>query len=170
MKNTLLFFALGTLSFSTGATAEEVAKVKLDPKSGSAVHGLVLLKAVNDGVSLIGEVGGFKPGSDHGFHIHEKADCSAADAASAGGHWNPEGKKHGDSHPKTQSSHAGDLGNLSADQNGVAKIDLFLRGYRLMPGSLSLKGHSFVVHEDKDDFKTQPTGNSGKRVACGVIP
>jgi len=112
-------------------------------------------------------VQGLKPGQEHGLHIHEKGDCSAPDAMSAGGHFNPQGKPHGQ--PGSAEHHAGDLPALKADKSGRAHVQVDVSGITLKPGPTSIIGRAVVVHADPDDYKTQPTGNSGARIACGVI-
>jgi Cu-Zn family superoxide dismutase len=112
---------------------------------------------------------GLPPGV-HGFHIHEKGDCSAPDASSAGGHFNPTGKPHGD--PLHGEHHGGDLGNITADADGKASLQLSIPASDINVSKMSASsiiGKGLIVHADTDDYKTQPTGNSGKRLACGVI-
>ena len=109
-------------------------------------------------------VTGLKPNQEHGFHVHEKGDCSSGDAMSAGGHLNPSGKPHG---PPSGEHHAGDLPALKADGAGSATIDTRVRG--LAGGPSEFAGKALVVHLSPDDYTTQPTGNSGARIACGVI-
>lgn len=151
---------------STGGARSE-ASVSLESRSGSSVAGNMSLRERGGKLRLRGTVQGLEPGSEHGFHIHEKGDCSAADASSAGGHFNPTGSAHG-SHDASV-HHAGDLPSLKADAKGVAKIDVQLDGVTLGEAATSIKGRSLVVHGKADDFTTQPSGNSGPRVACGVI-
>ena len=128
----------------------------------SGVKGTLLLRQQGKDVMVTGEVSGLKPG-DHGFHIHQFGDLRAADGASVGGHFNPDGHEHGgvDSHAR----HAGDLGNIKADKNGVAKVNVKAEGLMLH----FVLGRSLVVHADPDDLKTQPSGNSGARIGVGVI-
>jgi Cu-Zn family superoxide dismutase len=116
-------------------------------------------------VLVEGDIKGLTPGK-HGFHIHDKGDCSAPDAASAGGHFNPTNQKHGP--PNSAKSHMGDLGNISADSSGNAKFK-FKDKFIQLTGEHSIVDRSVIVHANLDDEKTQPTGNSGARVACGVI-
>lgn len=130
------------------------------------VKGTVEFKQVEDGVEVTANIEGLKKG-DHGFHIHEKGDCSAPDAASAGGHFNPNDHKHGG--PESPEHHAGDLGNLTADAAGKATKTFTMHGITLDEGPTSIVGKGFIIHEKADDLKTQPTGNAGGRVACGVI-
>ena len=148
------------------AQAQEVTKAaaQLEPKSGSQVTGLVTFTKVGDEIQVVADIQNLKPGK-HGFHIHEKGDCSAADAASAGGHFNPTEKHHGG--PTTAEHHAGDLGNIEADASGKAHLDW--KGKLSLSGKASIIGRSVVVHEKEDDLKTDPAGNSGARIGCGTI-
>jgi len=148
------------------AQAQEVTKAaaQLEPKSGSQVTGLVTFTKVGDEIQVVADIQNLKPGK-HGFHIHEKGDCSAADAASAGGHFNPTQKHHGG--PTTAEHHAGDLGNIEADASGKAHLDW--KGKLSLSGKDSIIGKSVVVHEKEDDLKTDPAGNSGARIGCGTI-
>ena len=119
-----------------------------------------------DRVRVVANVTGLAPG-EHGFHIHEKGDCSAADATSAGGHFNPANKAHGN--PSAGEHHGGDMPMLIADAAGNATLDATLDTVTLGSGANGIVGRAVIVHQDPDDYKTQPTGNSGARVACGVI-
>jgi superoxide dismutase, Cu-Zn family len=148
------------------AQAQEVSKAtaQLEPKSGTKVTGTVTFTKVGDEVQVIADIQNLTPGK-HGFHIHEKGDCSAPDAASAGAHFNPTMKHHGG--PNTVEHHAGDLGNIEADASGKAHLDW--KGKLSLSGKNSIIGKSVVVHEKEDDLKTDPSGNSGARIACGAI-
>lgn len=141
------------------------ASVVLNPTKDHKVKGKVNFTAVEDGVRVVADIEGLTPG-EHGFHIHEHGDCSAPDATSAGGHFNPTHKKHGS--PEDTDRHVGDLGNILADQNGIAHLDRVDKVISLN-GPNSIIGKSIIIHEKADDFKSQPTGNAGGRVACGVI-
>jgi Cu-Zn family superoxide dismutase len=156
---------------SAGKPSASTAKegvVNLASASGSLVSGALVLRPMGDGVHLTGEVGGLKPGDVRGFHIHEKGDCSAADASSAGGHFNPGAQPHG--RASQGAHHAGDSDNLVADGKGVARVDAHLRGVSLGGGAANdIAGRAIIVHAAADDYTTQPTGNAGARVACGVI-
>ena len=144
------------------------AVVNLAPASGSPVSGRLVLVPMGDGLHLRGEVGGLMPGSRHGFHIHEKGDCSAADASSAGGHFNPTGQPHG--RAGQGAHHAGDADNLVADAKCVARVDAHLGGLSLGNGAANdVAGRAVIVHAAADDYSSQPAGNAGARVACGVI-
>jgi Cu-Zn family superoxide dismutase len=135
-------------------------------KKFKAVKGTVEFKETDDGVEVTANIEGLKKG-DHGFHIHEKGDCSAPDAKSAGGHFNPSNHKHGA--PDAAEHHEGDLGNLTAGKDGKATKTFTMKGITLKDGDNSVVGKGFIIHEKADDMKTQPTGNAGDRVACGVI-
>ncbi|MFN2540882.1 MAG: superoxide dismutase family protein [Chthoniobacterales bacterium] len=140
------------------------ATAKLEPKSGSNVSGLITFTKTGADVHVVGDIENLKPGK-HGFHIHEKGDCSAPDASSAGGHFNPTHQHHGG--PTTPERHVGDLGNIEPDASGKVHFDW--TGKMSLSGADSIIGKSVVVHEKADDLKTDPAGNSGARVACGVI-
>ena len=152
---------LTALPSAAVASDAATARADLSPTSGSDASGVVTVKALpGGGVHLDAKVSGLTPGV-HGFHVHEVGDCSAADASSAKGHFNPTGKPHG--------SHAGDLPDLVADASGTAKLSSDVPGLTLDDGAMSILNRAFVVHADPDDHVSQPAGNSGKRVACGVI-
>jgi len=144
----------------------KVAKAELAPASKSKVKGTIDFKEVEGGIEVIANIEGLKAG-DHAYHVHEKGDCSAPDAASAGGHFNPSSHKHGS--PDSEEHHEGDFGNLTAGKDGKATKTFVMKGITLADGPNSIVGKGFIVHEKADDFKTQPTGNAGGRVACGVI-
>lgn len=159
--------ASGPAAPAPKSTAQS-AVVNLASASGSLVSGKLMVRPMRDGVHMTGEVGGLPPGSVHGFHIHEKGDCSAADASSAGGHFNPAGTAHGKA--EAGAHHAGDADNLIADAQGVAKVDRHFAGVTLGGGAANdVAGKAVIVHASADDYKSQPAGNAGARVACGVI-
>lgn len=170
MKLVLLGLAVsGALAGCAGMSAGggENAVAQLAPKSGSTTQGKVTFTQHGDHVMVKADVTGLTPNSEHGFHVHEKGDCSAPDAMSAGGHFNPAAKPHGSS--AMPDHHAGDMPNLKADASGRAQATFPLSGVTVAPGPNSVVGRAAVVHKDPDDYKTQPTGNSGGRIACGVI-
>jgi Cu-Zn family superoxide dismutase len=148
------------------APAGPAATAKLEPTKGNAANGTVTFTQKGDRVVLDAKVAGLVPGA-HGFHIHEKGDCSSGDGMSAGGHFNPRGKPH--AMPSTTDRHAGDMPMLVADAAGNATLVVELDVMTIGGGDTDIVGRGLVVHKDPDDFKTQPTGNSGARVACGVI-
>jgi Cu-Zn family superoxide dismutase len=160
-----LLGGLVAVCFVAGASAQ-TATATLAPTGGNTAAGTVSFTQKGDKVTVTAKVSGLAPGA-HGFHIHEKGDCSAADATSAGGHFNPTGKPHGD--PAAPDHHAGDMPMLQADTSGNATLTADLEVIRIGGGATDIVGRSVVVHKDVDDFKTQPAGNSGARVACGVI-
>lgn len=137
----------------------------VNAKEGSDVVGAVMFTEVEGGVRIIADIGGLSPGK-HGFHVHEHGDCSAADGSSAGGHFNPTKKKHGG--PDSFERHVGDLGNLTANEFGFAHYDR-VDSVISLNGDYSIIGKSIVIHADEDDLATDPSGNSGKRIACGEI-
>ena len=132
---------------------------------GHAVSGVIRFETVKDGTHIVADITGLTPGN-HGFHIHEFGDCSAEDGTSAGGHFNPGGMQH--SSPGSKERHAGDLGNIVADNDGKAHLDV-VDPMIVLTGMNSVIGRSVVIHEKEDDLKTQPTGAAGARLACGVI-
>jgi superoxide dismutase, Cu-Zn family len=148
------------------AFAQEPTKAiaVLHSASGSQVTGTVTFTKTGDTVQVVADITGLTPGK-HGFHIHEFGDCSAADASSAGGHFNPTKKPHGA--PDAAERHAGDMGNLEADSTGKAHLELKENILKLS-GENSILGRGVIVHEKVDDW-SQPTGNAGGRLACGVI-
>jgi superoxide dismutase, Cu-Zn family len=160
----------GLIALAQTPAAKSAASSKgisvLHPTAGNKVSGTVTFTPVADGVQVHAEIKGLTPGK-HGFHIHEFGDCSAADAASAGAHFNPTNQPHAG--PDAAARHEGDMGNVEADSSGNAKLDYVDRQISLASGDKSVIGRSVVVHTKPDDLKTQPTGDSGARVACGVI-
>jgi Cu-Zn family superoxide dismutase len=131
--------------------------------------GSVTLTEQSSGVKVAVKVNGLTPGV-HAIHIHDNGKCMAPDFKSAGNHFNPEGKAHGLLNPK--GAHAGDLPNLIAQDDGSAKAELMAPNVTLRDGKKSLftkLGTSIVITAQKDDGMTQPSGNSGKRIACGEI-
>ena len=143
------------------------ASASLQPTTGSNVSGKATFRQVGDKVHVVALVSGLTPGREHGFHIHDAGDCSSGDGMSAKGHFNPLGKPHG--HPGTPERHAGDMPALKADQYGNAALEADLDIITVTPGPTSIVGRGLIVHADPDDYKTQPTGNAGARLACAVI-
>jgi Cu-Zn family superoxide dismutase len=157
--------ASATASASTTATVPSArsAVVNLASASGSLVSGRLTAAPMGDGVHFTGEVGGLKPNSTHAIHIHETGDCSAADASSAGGHFNPTGAPHG--RVGAGPHHAGDMNNLVANAEGVARVDAHV--HRVMLGGNAandIAGRAVIVHAAADDYQSQPSGNAGARV------
>ena len=134
--------------------------------SGSKVTGTVTFTEKDGKTEVAFDLKGLKPG-DHGVHIHEKGDCSAPDGKSAGDHFNPAKVAHGA--PDAPAHHAGDLGNLTAGEDGVAQKTVTVDFLTVAEGEKSAVGRAVIVHEKADDMKSQPAGNAGARVACGVV-
>lgn len=143
------------------------ATASLQPTKGNKAFGEATFEQVGSNrVRVVVFAQNLKPDSQHGFHIHEAGDCSSGDGMSAKGHFNPLGRPHGMPGPQ---SHAGDLPMLKGAKNGRAKLEAEIEGITVAPGPTSIVGRGLIIHADPDDFKTQPTGNSGARLACGVI-
>ncbi len=142
------------------------SSIELKPTQGSTVSGTLSVATMGKGVHFTGTISGLAPGK-HGFHIHEKGDCSAPDGTSAGGHFNPDTKPHGA--PDAAEHHAGDLGNIEAAADGTVKVNMHVNGLTLGTETNSAKGKAIIIHAGVDDFTTQPTGNAGARQACGVV-
>ncbi|RUO32653.1 superoxide dismutase family protein [Aliidiomarina sanyensis] len=139
----------------------------LNPTEGNeGLHGFVMFEDTADGVFVLAHVEGLDAGGVHGFHVHEYGDCSDPEAMSAGGHFNPHGADHGS--PQSTERHVGDLGNLRADDAGIAHLEMIDTKLELS-GPHSILGKSVIVHAQPDDYQTQPTGDAGARVLCGVI-
>ena len=159
-----LLAACGSMGGKPSSAVELVPTAAITP---NPTRGTVTFTALDHGVRVAGEVRGLVPGSEHGFHIHEKGDCGDNGNAS-GGHFNPTGGTHGKF--GAPGSHAGELPSLRADSSGVARFSLEDHSISLTPGAAnSVIGRALVVHRDPDDFTTQPAGNSGPRIACSVI-
>jgi Cu-Zn family superoxide dismutase len=143
------------------------AAANLQPTKGNKTAGTTEFVQVGNRVRVIANITGLTPNREHGFHVHEAGDCSSGDGMSAKGHFNPFGKPHG--HPKSAERHAGDLPSLRADASGNARLDTEVEIITVMAGPASVVGRGLIVHADPDDYKTQPTGNAGARLACAVI-
>ena len=153
----------------SAATKQEAknAIAVLQPLGNSNVHGTVRFTQEADGVRIVADVEGLPPNTTRGFHIHEYGDCSSPDGTSAGGHYNPEQVPHAG--PDASRHHAGDMGNIKSDDTGHAKLDMVMHGITINGAGNPIAGRSIVLHAEADDLKSQPTGNAGARVACGVI-
>jgi superoxide dismutase, Cu-Zn family len=138
----------------------------LHPTGGNKVSGTVIFTEEADGVRVQADITGLTPGK-HGFHVHEFGDCSAADLAAAGAHFNPTKQPHAG--PDAEARHVGDMGNVEADASGTAKLDYIDHELSLTNDQRSIIGRSVIVHAKEDDLKSQPAGDSGARIACGVI-
>jgi Cu-Zn family superoxide dismutase len=146
---------------------EPRATARLEPTKGNKTFGEATFEQVGAKVHVVVYVQGLKPGQEHGLHIHEVGDCSSGDGMSTKGHFNPFGKPHGSG--GSAERHAGDLPSLKAGKDGRAKVDVELDTITVTSGPASIIGRGLIVHADPDDYKTQPTGNAGARIACGVI-
>lgn len=171
MKRTIIAATLLGLTAGCAGTAvhkEVSATATLEPRSGSQVRGTVTFtQAGPDIVRVSGQFSGHSKGPK-GFHIHEKGDCSDAKAMSTGGHFNPTKHKHGG--PYEPVKHAGDLGNLNFNDQGVANINFVVGGISVSSDKADgIIGRAVIVHADRDDEETDPTGNAGGRLACGII-
>jgi Cu-Zn family superoxide dismutase len=159
---------IAQVSAKTDHASAKVTKAiaVVHPLGDSNVKGTVTFTQKGEGVEVVAEMSGLAPG-EHGFHVHEFGDCSMADGKCAGGHWNPTNMPHAG--PDDARRHAGDLGNIKADEEGNAtykRVDKMLS----LNGPTSIVGRSVIVHANPDDFKTQdPPGNAGARIGCGVI-
>lgn len=167
----LLFLSLASLTIQAQtpggkSSSSSKAIAVLHPTAGNKVAGSVTFTPVAGGVQVHAEITGLTPGK-HGFHVHEFGDCSAADLSSAGGHFNPTSQPHAG--PDAASRHVGDMGNVEADASGNAKLDYVDHQISLTNDEKSVIGRSVVVHAKPDDLKSQPAGDSGARIACGVI-
>ena len=164
-RRALLGVALaGSVTLLASGCGDEYLVAKIDPTQGQSAKGEVRFYKVEGGVRIVASLEGLSPGR-HGFHIHEKGDCSAPDASSAGGHFNPSSAPHGSPDAGPTARHAGDLGNVDAGADGKARYD---RVDSILDYG-QLTGLSVLVHAGEDDFTSQPAGNAGARIGCGVI-
>ena len=142
--------------------------VELKATQGNRAAGNLELSPDNHGLRIAGTITGLKADAEHGFHVHQNGDCSAPDASSAGAHFNPENVAHGN--PAGEAHHAGDMPNIKADAKGSASVDMHIMGLTLGDGGANdVVNKALVVHADPDDYATDPAGNAGARIACGVI-
>lgn len=162
LRTAILPATLALASCGGGAQATS----SLESRSGSTTTGTATFEEDGDQVTLTLEVSGATPGK-HGAHIHQTGDCSASDASSAGGHWNPTSRTHGS---PDADHHLGDLGNIDIGQNGEGTLALSKAEWKIGDGSANdVVGKAIIIHSGEDDLVTDPAGNSGSRVACGVI-
>lgn len=168
MKTHILIFS--TLIFSSGislaATSPTKASAKLESERLKNLKSDITLEETPKGIIITAEVFGLRPGSVHGFHIHEKGECKGPDFKSAGDHLNPTHHQH--NAPTAESKHLGDMGNIVANDKGVAKTEVVIpaeEGVKLS----ALTGKAIILHDKPDDLSSQPAGNAGDRLACGII-
>lgn len=168
----LFYVLLGTIALigcqsNPSQSTGKQGRANLEARSGSTVTGNATFTERADKVLVSVKVSGLKPNSAHGFHVHEKGDCSSADAMSAGGHFNPDGHPHGD--PARQKRHAGAMMNLVADAKGEAATTFAVDTIRVDDGKYGILNRALVIHTNPDDYVSQPVGNAGGRIACGII-
>jgi Cu-Zn family superoxide dismutase len=149
--------AVATVAPSKSATTQP---------TNNNVTGTVTFTLAGDQLKFVADIDGLAPNTKHGFHIHEKGDLSDPDLKSAGGHFNPTKDHHGG--PNSEHHHAGDLGNLEADAKGHAHLEGTVM-HASFHGDTSIIGRSVIIHAKSDDEKTDPSGNSGARIAGGII-
>ncbi|PZR15011.1 MAG: superoxide dismutase [Archangium gephyra] len=176
MRTTLLLAALAFASCAhenkvTNVDSHAVAPVKaratLEPKSGASTTGEVKFAETAGEVTMQLSVSGATPGN-HAVHLHVNGDCSSADGESAGPHWNPSEEAHG--HLGHGPAHKGDIGNLVVGADGKGTLSFTTKEWTMGSGQKNdLVGRAVVVHASEDDFKSQPSGNAGGRIACGVV-
>ena len=153
----------------TMATSGTGAIATLQPVGDTTANGRLLLTADANGVRITGSIVGLAPNAEHGFHVHEVGDCGGDGASNAGGHFNPTQQPHGNPVGGT-THHAGDIPNLMSDAQGNASVEVVVPGLTLGDGGANdVMGKAIIVHEKRDDYATQPSGDSGARIACGTI-
>jgi Cu-Zn family superoxide dismutase len=162
-----LMSAAALVACQTAPSEVPIATAGLKPTNGNKTQGEVTFEQVGDKVRVVAQIIGLQPNQEHGFHVHEAGDCSSGDGMSAKGHFNPQNKPHG--HYSTTARHAGDMPNLKADAQGRAKLNVELDTISVKPGPNSVIGRGLIVHAQPDDYKSQPVGNAGARLACAVI-
>ena len=155
----------GCQAMRSGSGPQAVAN--LQPTKGNTTSGTITFSQQGGRVLVSGEVRGLRPNQEHGFHVHEAGDCSSGDGMSTKGHFNPFGKPHSD--PGSSERHAGDMPALKADAAGNARVNFSIDIITVEPGPASVVGRGLIVHAAPDDYKTQPTGNAGARMACAII-
>lgn len=149
------------------AMLDTVAVATLEPTEGNAARGTVTFTKADGGVRVVANLQGLAPGQ-HGFHIHENGDCSAPDASSAGGHYSPQDDPHGGPDDSAGERHMGDLGNVEVGQDSTAAYDR-VDQQLVLTGADGIVGKAVIVHAGQDDLTSQPSGDAGSRIACGVI-
>jgi Cu-Zn family superoxide dismutase len=166
---TLVSAALLACALTPCARAADLptkAVAALSSTAGQHCRGTVRFTQEGDSVKVVADLEGLTPGQKHAFHIHQFGDCSAPDGMSAGSHYNPEGHQHG--LPDAENRHAGDLGNVEADSEGKAHYEITVKGITILGHNNPIAGRAVIVHAKPDDG-SQPVGNAGGRIACGVI-
>ena len=156
-----------TASHDASPAPGATAVAKMEPTKGSTASGTVTFAQRGDKVVVSASFRGLQPNTEHGFHVHEKGDCSSGDGMSAAGHFNPGGKGHGIHHGADH--HAGDMPNVKSDAGGNASAQFEVAGLAVGHGPADIVGKGVILHRDADDYQSQPAGNAGPRLACGVI-
>jgi superoxide dismutase, Cu-Zn family len=169
--STLALSSLNSARAADNAHGEGWAAIKqavavVHSTAGNKAHGTVTFTQDGDKVKVVAHIEGLTPGQKHAMHVHQFGDCSAPDAMSAGGHYNPEGHEHG--LPEKGKRHAGDLGNLTADNDGKAHYEIIVDNISIAGVKNPIIGRAVIVHAKPDDG-AQPVGNAGARIGCGVI-
>jgi Cu-Zn family superoxide dismutase len=169
MKRTIAMAAIAVALAACQTTPDDPprATAALQPTKGNKAFGEATFEQVGDKVRVVVFAQNLPADRELGFHIHEAGDCSSGDGMSAKGHFNPHGKQHGN--PSSAERHAGDLPSLKVGKDGRAKIDVTVESISIGQGAGNIVGRGLIIHAQADDYKTQPTGNAGARVACGVI-
>jgi Cu-Zn family superoxide dismutase len=169
MKQSILAVAVAAViaGCATVGGGAPGAASQLSATKGNTASGSVTFTQRGDKVVIAARLSGLKPNAEHGFHVHEKGDCSSGDGMSAGGHFNPRAKAH--AHYGSGERHAGDMPNIRTDAGGNASYSFETDLFTVTDGPASVIGRAVVIHRDPDDYKSQPAGNSGPRIACGVV-
>lgn len=166
MKRISIVLCTAVITLACASSRRPAAMATLQPTSGSTAQGTVHFQQLKNGsVEVTLDLSGV-PAGVHGFHIHDKGDCGDNGNA-AGGHFNPGSMPHGA--PEANSKHAGDFGNVTADADGHIRTSFTTHSITLTEGPMSAVGHAVILHANPDDLTTQPTGNAGPRIACGVV-
>ncbi|MCC5879907.1 MAG: superoxide dismutase family protein [Idiomarina sp.] len=163
---TLALTACGGQNPTVAESGVELFTSTIVPTEGNSAEGVVTFRRTGDGIAVVAHIEGLEPNTRHGFHIHQYGDCTASDGSSAGGHFNPTGERHGGRHDDER--HVGDLGNLESNDSGVASLE-YIDDRLSMDGRYTILGRGVIVHAQADDYETQPTGDAGGRIGCGVI-
>src|SRR5690606_4241128 len=152
---------------AAGSTGAVSASAVLEPTEGNEASGNASFISTEEGLEIVVTMAGLEPGQ-HGIHVHENGDCSGPAAEGAGDHFNPDDAQHGAPSDDPATRHAGDLGNMTADASGEAELNITMESLKV-EGERGVTGKAIIVHASEDDFSTQPSGESGDPVACGVI-
>ena len=146
----------------------KMAKATIQSTSGSSLTGEAVFEDTGSGVKMTLTVSGATPGT-HAVHLHETGDCSASDGTSAGGHWNPTGVAHGN-RAEGGDFHKGDIANMEVGEDGTGTLEITAEDWTIGGGPDSdILEKAVIIHGGADDFVSQPAGNAGARVGCGVI-